>query len=250
MPIRIRCENCNAKLSVASRKAGMTIRCPGCKSEIQVPEPEPELVGAAAASAIPPATLGGWDDDDDDDDEDDEDFSLRSADTEFEEMDLTPMVDVTFLLLIFFMITASFTIQKTLQFPPPEKDEEGAAIDPKPKEEFKEDSVIVDIDENGGITVEGSLVSDRSALVAAIENARAGTSQIKDSILITRHYFCPHEASVRALAPVLRRDCCRNEMMQTPLTACCCHCFNFKPVFFPVGSSLAVGLVVNFNSLL
>ncbi len=32
-------------------------------------------------------------------------------------MDLTPMVDVTFLLLIFFMITASFSLQKTLEFP-------------------------------------------------------------------------------------------------------------------------------------
>src|SRR5688572_20269137 len=29
------------------------------------------------------------------------------------EMDMTPMVDVTFLLLIFFMVTASFTMQKS-----------------------------------------------------------------------------------------------------------------------------------------
>jgi biopolymer transport protein ExbD len=35
-----------------------------------------------------------------------------------EELDMTPMVDVTFLLLIFFMVTASFTMQKSIQQPP------------------------------------------------------------------------------------------------------------------------------------
>ena len=35
-----------------------------------------------------------------------------------EDMDMTPMVDVTFLLLIFFMVTASFTLQKSIEQPP------------------------------------------------------------------------------------------------------------------------------------
>lgn len=35
------------------------------------------------------------------------------------EMDMTPMVDVTFLLLIFFMVTASFAMQKSFQVPTP-----------------------------------------------------------------------------------------------------------------------------------
>jgi biopolymer transport protein ExbD len=39
------------------------------------------------------------------------------------EMDMTPMVDVTFLLLIFFMVTASFTMQKSLNVPKPESNE-------------------------------------------------------------------------------------------------------------------------------
>jgi len=34
-----------------------------------------------------------------------------------EDMDMTPMVDVTFLLLIFFMVTASFTLQKSVPLP-------------------------------------------------------------------------------------------------------------------------------------
>ncbi len=32
-------------------------------------------------------------------------------------VDMTPMVDVTFLLLIFFMVTASFALQRSLEFP-------------------------------------------------------------------------------------------------------------------------------------
>ena len=35
-----------------------------------------------------------------------------------EELDMTPMVDVVFLLLIFFMVTASFTLQKSIAQPP------------------------------------------------------------------------------------------------------------------------------------
>jgi biopolymer transport protein ExbD len=35
-----------------------------------------------------------------------------------EELDMTPMIDMTFLLLIFFMVTASFHLQKGFHFPP------------------------------------------------------------------------------------------------------------------------------------
>ena len=44
------------------------------------------------------------------------DFSKKPADSR-SHSDMTPMVDVTFLLLIFFMITASFTLQRAIQLP-------------------------------------------------------------------------------------------------------------------------------------
>ena len=43
-------------------------------------------------------------------------FGKKGADAD-KEVDMTPMVDVTFLLLIFFMVTASFTLQKTIVQP-------------------------------------------------------------------------------------------------------------------------------------
>jgi biopolymer transport protein ExbD len=186
MPIRIQCDQCNAKLSVATRKAGLTIRCPGCKSEIFVPVPEDESL----ASPIP---VSPWDDEDD---EEEDEYSFRSAESEFDEMDLTPMVDVTFLLLIFFMITASFTIQKTLQFPPPEPKEEGATQTVTNIEDLKEDSVMVEIDEKDGVLVEDKAVSDRAGLADAIQKAMVAGSDPKTEILITRHYFATHEITV------------------------------------------------------
>ncbi len=62
-----------------------------------------------------------------------------------EDMDMTPMVDVTFLLLIFFMITASFALQRSFQVPVPENDQvsRNATVD----EMFEDpDYVIVRVD--------------------------------------------------------------------------------------------------------
>jgi biopolymer transport protein ExbD len=41
-----------------------------------------------------------------------------APDTSDADIDMTPMIDMTFLLLIFFMVTASYRIQKSLDFPP------------------------------------------------------------------------------------------------------------------------------------
>ena len=43
------------------------------------------------------------------------------------EVQMSPLIDVIFLLLIFFMITASFSMQKSQQSTPPEPDEDGAS---------------------------------------------------------------------------------------------------------------------------
>lgn len=62
---------------------------------------------------------------------------------EEEEMDLTPMVDVTFLLLIFFMITAAFALQKSLEVPPVQDDEASAM---QTVDDLERDSIVVRVD--------------------------------------------------------------------------------------------------------
>ncbi|RMG39089.1 MAG: biopolymer transporter ExbD [Planctomycetota bacterium] len=126
--------------------------------------------------------------------EDDEPaFVTRKASTEFEEMDLTPMVDVTFLLLIFFMITASFSLQKTLPFPPPSPDEKGSQQTLQTLEDFEEDSVIVEIDENNVIYVEETPVTDPAALVDALRDAK------KSELVLTAHPDALHETVVKVI---------------------------------------------------
>ncbi|MCH7688429.1 MAG: biopolymer transporter ExbD, partial [Planctomycetes bacterium] len=195
MPIIFRCESCNQKLSAPSRKAGKTITCPACGFEFNIPaadsaeaevttgdEPKQSLeddqkqppqqdeslqesLSASPGEPVaerqpvesaPPVLPTAADDD--------EGLVLRKADTEFDDMDLTPMVDVTFLLLIFFMITASFTIQKSIQVPPPDPEQEGAAQTIQELEDLERVSIEVIVDEKNAITVDEEPLSDPSGL--------------------------------------------------------------------------------------
>ena len=59
-----------------------------------------------------------------------------------DDLDLTPMVDVTFLLLIFFMITAAFALQKAIEVPPVSDE----AAPTQTMEELEKDSIVIRID--------------------------------------------------------------------------------------------------------
>ncbi len=69
------------------------------------------------------------------------DFPRQAAGDE--DMDMTPMVDVTFLLLIFFMVTASFTIQKSIEQPRRTSEEPSPTpVEDKDNDEFVK--IIID----------------------------------------------------------------------------------------------------------
>lgn len=59
-----------------------------------------------------------------------------------DEMDLTPMVDVTFLLLIFFMITAAFAVQKAINVPPVNE----VAAPVEVVDDLERDSIVIRVD--------------------------------------------------------------------------------------------------------
>ena len=63
-----------------------------------------------------------------------------------DDLDMTPMIDVTFLLLIFFMVTASFTLQQSFEQPPAKSDEPSTNV--AETEEVEEDYIEVLIDQN------------------------------------------------------------------------------------------------------
>jgi len=109
-------------------------------------------------------------------DDDQEDWNPPRREREEEELDMTPMVDVTFLLLIFFMVTASFSLQKSIEMPRQQSDLPSLSVQDEPTEEL--DPVELEIDENGGFLV---LAADweeetpgKQNLILALKRAVAG----------------------------------------------------------------------------
>jgi biopolymer transport protein ExbD len=94
---------------------------------------------------------------------------FRGSTAEEAEMDMTPMIDVVFQLLIFFMIAATYLVQKTLDMPKPEPSEEGAAA--VTMAELEKNNIIVKISRGGEITVQGkpTAVGD---LVSTLKDAK------------------------------------------------------------------------------
>lgn len=171
------------------------------ESEERTPQSEPEVASqkieaktpSKETATVPPTKPRN---DVEEDEDDDEGFSIRSAESEFEEMDLTPMVDVTFLLLIFFMITASFSLQKSIQVPPPNPDEDSVSQSLQTLDDFREESIIVEIDNNNGIYVDDIKLSNPSEIVQAILDRRDQGGKPKSELVLSAHNAARHETVV------------------------------------------------------
>ena len=137
-----------------------------------MPTPEPDVRPEIEKSATVHTTGNvaseesyksmGWKGIDDEEEEDEEppvSFGKKEKIPE-DELDMTPMVDVTFLLLIFFMVTASFTLQKSIPQPPASSDK--ASLNTKDEEEVK-DYVEVIIDQNDSYYVTSRGDEEREA---------------------------------------------------------------------------------------
>ena len=113
----------------------------------------PRAPRAKAAAAMPPRR----DEPNVDHDDDDEGVYLGRK-TEIEPLDMTPMVDVVLLLLLFFMVTASYSMQKSIEIPTPsEKKTTTTQSKADLKREYifceilGDNSVLVDDDPIGGL---------------------------------------------------------------------------------------------------
>jgi len=213
MSIQITCESCNATHLVNDRFAGKRVRCPKCEAVVSIPttqqaadlaekateveqpqeadddqgesehgKNQPAVVVAAEESkkpiikseepqnAEPQNTLV-------DEEEDDEPVLARNRRPE-EEMDMTPMVDVTFLLLIFFMVTAAFSLQKSIEMPRQQTDAPSTSVQEEEVEEL--DMVEVQVDEFGSFLVMAPEwereTPGKQNLISALREAIAGNS--------------------------------------------------------------------------
>ena len=118
------------------------------------------------------------------------------------EMDMTPMVDVTFLLLIFFMVTASFAMQKSLEFPNPDRKDDTAQNRTIDDIENRDDYIIVRIDGDNAYHVDDRETYSRQELLSIlreIKDTGSGSLGVPMNLLIIADNTTTHETVVSAI---------------------------------------------------
>ncbi len=116
-----------------------------------------------------------------------------------DELDLTPMVDVTFLLLIFFMITAAFALQKSIEVPPVDDDASAS----QSVEDLEQDSIVIRIDADNVYWVGAPLWEaeqqsfSKQDLLVKLREARENNGPTK--LLVQANGDSRHEFVVAAL---------------------------------------------------
>ena len=149
-----------------------------------------------------------WDDDfDEEPDPQDEDeaaaeFTLARGRSEtVEELDLAAMVDVAFQLVLFFLVTATTVLYKSLEVPKPNPDsrppEAAAQGRSKNLDDLKGEFILVEIDPAGAVKIDREPVkADFPALVERLRAARKSTD--RKSMLLSADFTTPHKSAVLA----------------------------------------------------
>ncbi len=185
--------------------AGRRMRCPKCGEEIAVTRPEktPDKAPPQRRQPVPPQRPKASDDDETSSSEPVK-LNMRREVVDAE-MDMTPMVDVTFLLLIFFMVTAAFSMQKSLEIPKPKQDEQPSTVTQQQDPEDDPSYVTVFVDEFSTyrvITVDWDVEapSDQE-LLRKLREARNGDSagNTPTKLLVKAHGDSLHEKVIAAL---------------------------------------------------
>ncbi len=124
-----------------------------------------------------------------------------------DEVDMTPMVDVTFLLLIFFMVSAAFSLQKAFGVPAPNESEPSTQV--KTVDDFEDDPnfVVLRIDAYNTFHVSAAAWDEeqeapsKQELLSKLREARRGGSHAGGAtrMLILAHGQARHERVVMAL---------------------------------------------------
>ena len=238
MSVVFQCPNCGVERTAARFIQGHRVRCPGCDRMVDVPvvsdsedletiEEEEDLpvlgddVGeltceneqVSPIASVPPSTntapaqatffestaVDG-------EPEPDGKVKLREKRELVDaEMDMTPMVDVTFLLLIFFMVTAVFVLQKSLQIPKPDPPEENVQARSFQELEENPDYVTVHVEPLGTyrvVTADWDVdVFSEAELLRKLQEARRGVAggQIPTHLLVRADGDAGHGKVVAAL---------------------------------------------------
>lgn len=127
-------------------------------------------------------------------------FTLtRGAADKVEELDLAAMVDVAFQLVLFFLVTATSVIFKTMDVPKPNQDAPapGASQGARSMDDLQREYILVEIDPAGSIQVDHEPVrGDYASLVEKLRQARESTG--RKTMMLTADYQTRHKSTVMA----------------------------------------------------
>ncbi|WP_160153742.1 biopolymer transporter ExbD [Microbulbifer sp. ALW1] len=118
-------------------------------------------------------------------------MQFRRQNTEQEGVNLTPLIDIVFLLLIFFMVSTTFTKESHLQLNLPEA--AGPQVESPPL------TIEILINADGSYSVDGrALINKKLAtLKSALSEVSAG--EYNRPLIITADATAQHQAVVRAM---------------------------------------------------
>jgi biopolymer transport protein ExbD len=197
MEIKFLCGKCGQTLKVEDRHAGAKVRCPKCGTitaapSIEQPVTPNEPTSEKKVKASTALDLDSF--------EEIEPISFTKKNDGDNDMDMTPMVDVTFLLLIFFMVTAAFNLQKSLEVPTPIED---AAARQEVTEDIEEGNIIVRIDRDSTVWVDDSEAPSEQDLLVKLREAKHGVpgsdSPPINSMLVQADGDARHEVVIMVL---------------------------------------------------
>ncbi|MCY2983112.1 MAG: biopolymer transporter ExbD [Planctomycetota bacterium] len=235
MSIRFDCVGCQKNIVVHDRFEGRNVRCPSCSFELIVPKKQQSDNSASDVRHnddvdAEPDDVETFVDAEAVDSESESELSsiaesgesevilalqpkaatkkrasrsIRSGHDEAEEdveWDITPMVDVAFLLLIFFMLTASFSIQKVIRTTPPQSDQPSTnAV--QTQLDDKTEKIRIQIDEFNAYTVvfadgQTNEASSKQELITILKDFRLQAGDQLPRIVIQAHVDSFHGATV------------------------------------------------------
>ncbi len=152
--------------------------------------------------AVPEPLPGDFEEEDPfEEDEDAAEFTLARGKAEtVEELDLAAMVDVAFQLVLFFLVTATTVLYKSLEIPRPNADAPNpGAVQGQSRslEDLKDDFILVEIDASGGVKIDRENVA--ASMNALVENLRAARERTnRKSMLLSADFSTPHKNAVMA----------------------------------------------------
>ncbi len=117
-----------------------------------------------------------------------------------QDIDMTPMVDVVFQLLIFFMLTASFVVQKSIQRPAERSEEPSLTVTQVEEDPY---TVHIQVDEfnayNVIINQQATPAAGKQDLIVLLSDMQSTSPSGRSKLVVDAHENCIHSAVVSAL---------------------------------------------------